>query len=35
MESLLIEYFPFVMGGLITLFCGSMVYLGWKTSKDD
>ena len=34
MEHFVTEYFPVIMGGLITLFAGSMVFLGWKTSKD-
>ena len=34
MEHFIIDHFPIIMGGLITLFASSMVFLGWKTSKD-
>ena len=34
MEAFVIDYFPFIMGGMITLFCGTFVYLGFRTSKE-
>ena len=34
MEHFVIEHFPVIMGGLITVFAGSMLFLGWRMSKD-